>query len=74
MYELNVTEQLFENWNAVYSHRKINLTVTGLLFENENKRQTWLDLYASGSVFNQIHVHILLYYACHSKQFTVMAC
>ena len=34
MYELNVTEQVFENWNAVYSQGKIHLTVTGLLFEN----------------------------------------
>ena len=41
-------------------------------FEN-GKRQTWYDLYVSGSVYNQIHMHILLYYVCHALQFTEIA-
>ena len=41
-------------------------------FENGN-RQTWFDLYVSGSVCNQIHMHILLYYVCHTVQLTEIA-
>ena len=40
------------------------------ILELENGiRQTWFHLYVSGSVFNQIHMHILLYYVCRGVQF-----
>ena len=31
------------------------------------------DEYVSNSVYNQIHMHILLYYVCHALQFTEIA-
>ena len=39
--------------------------LTRLSLEN-GIRPTWFHLYVSGSVYNQMHVHILLYYVCHA--------
>jgi len=41
--------------------------LTRLSLEN-GIRQTWFHLYVSGSVHNQIHMHILLYYICRAVQ------
>ena len=33
-------------------------------------RQSWFHSYVSGSDYNQIHTHLLLYYVCLAVQFT----
>jgi len=66
-----VTETSVCKFNGVQSTRKVK-QFRRVSFENGN-RQTWFDLYVSESVYNQMHMHILLYYVCHAVQLTEIA-
>ena len=52
------------NWHSV--NREVKTFDKIRLSLEIGIRQTWFHLYVSGSVYNQIHVHILIYYVCHA--------
>ena len=59
-----LTETSVCKFNGVQSTCKVK-QFRRVSFENGNRR-TWFDLYVSESVYNQMHMHILLYYVCHA--------